>query len=523
VEAIVARMLDPEPGRRYPTYASLLSDIRKTQSTLKPLPSGAFGPVAKKGGRIVLTKRRGGGLITPPPASSGPLTIHAGHSGVGASPSLAALSEEKPRMKRGLKIGLIVGGSVLGLLLAAGGTTWGLFHHKKVTAERLASEKENSLLARTRASAEAAWSTLVTLTSNTALRAQATKPWMTDLDMAASAIFSSTNKLTDLNLIAEAETNTTALVQLVSQSATGTLAGLLVELQAITNAAGTNLVSLIATTNSIQAEQVLAAITNLPAQALLITESFKVEADRAEVAFKDLLALKKRISEAAAGQAAAAEREAKERAEAEQKAREEAAAQREAAEKERQLQAEVRLVQDLRKNNSPQIQQNHFKQAGEALAALEKGLKTDPGKEAWKLTSERYKMMEGLKTFIIEGVAAEAKANPATGYKFGWLNSKDILAADEDKVTVRGGTIPWDQVPPAQMVRFIRHYVGSPELPRREAARQNLAAAVYVFEAGNGNEAARKLATEFTGEALRANPSLDAQIKAFFPENTEGQ
>ena len=46
-------------------------------------------------------------------------------------------------------------------------------------------------------------------------------------------------------------------------------------------------------------------------------------------------------------------------------------------------------------------------------------------------------MLMGLKAFIIQRVTAEVKANPTTGYKFGWLSSKDILAADDEKIKIK--------------------------------------------------------------------------------------
>jgi hypothetical protein len=426
--------------------------------------------------------------------------------------------ELPPREGRALKIGLIVGGGILALLLAAGGTTWGILHHKKVTEARLAAEQENARLQKARLAADTIWNDLATLTSNAAERCQTAQSWMPDLNLASSAIIAATNKLTDATLISEVETNAPVLVQGISQSATGTLQGFLVELKAITETLGTNRVAIQTVTNATVAEQALLTITNIPDQALAISQTLKTEADRAEAAYKDLLALKKRVTEAAAQQEAAAEQEAKARAEAERIAREQAAAEREATEKENQIQAEVKLVQDIRKSNSALIQQNQFKQAEESLAVIEKGLKSDAAKAAWKLTSERYRMLIGLKAFIIEAVTAEAKENPETGYKYGWLNSKDILAANEEKVTVRGGSFPWDQVPPAQMVRFIRHYASAPSLAKREAARQYLAAAIYVFEAGNGSESAQKLSMEFTGEAQRASPALEAMIRIYFPD-----
>jgi serine/threonine protein kinase len=519
VEAIVARMLEADPMRRYPTYVSLLGDIRNVQSSLKPFLPGSFGPAAKRGGKIVLTKKKAGGSIMaatsiPPP----PIAIRVGKTDHSTSPVMTSFSEEKPPMERGLKIRLIVLGGILASLLAAGGITWGILHHNKVKMESLATAKENARLQKARGVIDAILNDLVSLTSNATDRCQTAQSWTTDLNLTASFIISTTNKLTDPALISEAETKTPVLIQIVSQAVTGTLHGFLVELQFITEAMSTNRIAMLAGTNAAQAEQTLLTLTNIPNQALTIAQSLKTEADRVESAYKDLLALKKRVTEAAAQQEAAAEQEAKERAEREAKERAEAAAQREADEKENQARAEMKLVQDLRKSNSSLIQQNQFKQAEESLTVIEKGLKSDAAKAEWKLTCERYRMLIGLKAFIIEAVNAESKENPETGYKFGWLNSKDILAADEGKITVRGGAFPWEQVPPSQMVRFIRHYAAAPGLAKREAARQYLAAAIYVFEAGNGSESAQKLSAEFTGEAQRANPALESMIKIYFPD-----
>jgi heterodisulfide reductase subunit C len=90
-------------------------------------------------------------------------------------------------------------------------------------------------------------------------------------------------------------------------------------------------------------------------------------------------------------------------------------------------------------------------------------------------------------------------------------------------VTVRGGAVPWEQVPPAQVIRFVKHYAADPGLSKREAAQQNLAAAVYVFEAGGGSEAAQKMAAEFAGEATRASAAIEAQVKALLPELSGGK
>ncbi len=513
VEAIVARMLEADPAQRYPTYSSLLSDLRKAQATLKPPVSGSFGAPLKRGGKIVLTKKRGSGSATSS-APSSPIVIRSSQSSLRPPMPLGA---EPPKKPRGL--GCIVAVGIMACLLAAGGITGYILYRNALKAEILAAEKENTRLQNARAGIDTLWNDLTVLTSNATVRGQAAKSWIADADLAAVFINSSTDKLTDASLVAEAQTNPPAWLQIISQASTGTLSGFLAELEAFTNAVGTNRVAMLASTNAAQVEQTLTALTNIPSQALTLIQTWKTEAEKAETALKNLLALKSRIASAAAAQASIMEREAKERAEAERLAREEAAAQQEAAEKDRQVQAEIGLIQELRKTNGPLIQQNQFKQASDSLAAISGSLKTDAGKAALKLTAERYQLLIGLKAFIIQAVNTEVKANPATGYKFGWLSSKDILAADDEKITVRGGSIPWAQTPPAQMLRFIRHYLSDPDLARRETALQSLAAAVYTFEAGVGSESARKMAMDFTEEALRASPSMGSQIKALFPDS----
>ncbi|NQT91266.1 MAG: serine/threonine protein kinase [Lentisphaerae bacterium] len=57
IEAIVARMLEPEPARRYPTYASLLGDLRKVFEAIAP--SGTVG----KRKKMIIKKK--GSIITP--------------------------------------------------------------------------------------------------------------------------------------------------------------------------------------------------------------------------------------------------------------------------------------------------------------------------------------------------------------------------------------------------------------------------------------------------------------------------
>ena len=157
VEEIIDRMLQVEPAMRYPTYGSLLSDMRRYLSRVQPqMPS----PASTSNKRIVI-KGRGRGAGSAPAGSSGapsgkhhisvsrgmvdPKTITASHSlqtgedgATGAHGKMIGEEEESSRggskVAKGCLIAAIVG---FVLLLLAGGGVWYALssQHKKAVAE----------------------------------------------------------------------------------------------------------------------------------------------------------------------------------------------------------------------------------------------------------------------------------------------------------------------------------------------------------------------------------------------------
>jgi len=60
VETVISRMLELEPGMRYPTYASLMSDMRDALNALSPTKE-ALSTARGKGKRVVIKKKKGAG------------------------------------------------------------------------------------------------------------------------------------------------------------------------------------------------------------------------------------------------------------------------------------------------------------------------------------------------------------------------------------------------------------------------------------------------------------------------------
>lgn len=516
VEAIVARMLEVEPIRRYPTYPSLLSDMRRTMGRLRPLSAaGASGATTvKRGGKIVLTKKKTGtGMMTLPSVSG---------SGAGVvetpmvSPEEMAAIARKKKARRKVIVILVL------LLLAGSGITGWVVHDQKKKAALAAKRKEKARIEKVRQTVDRIWDDAHAVLQQSEKRVGSITNWTEEAVLSLAAMTEGTNQLTDAVVVADVATNATVMAGEVTRMATGSLAQALADMWGLTNALGVGRDAVLRSTNAVQAEGVLASLTNYPD--LVREKGIALETDlrHGEQMLKALAATKDKVVAMVREQAAERSRMEKERLAEEQRQREEEQKRQQAAENEKLGEAENGIIDVTRKSNVKLVQQNQFKEAFEAMNALGPGFKSESGKAALKMAIERCRMMMDLKAFIIDGIRNDRKAAPDSGFRFGWLvngvPSRDVLGADEDKVQVRGGAVPWAEVSPAQMIRFIKHYTGVEGLARREAGRQLLGAAVYVMEAGAGGEAAKKRANDLVNEAVNAEPRLKEKVGTVLPE-----
>ena len=158
VEEIIDRMLQVEPAMRYPTYGSLLSDMRRYLSRVQPqMPSASAGS-----NKRVIIKGRGKGAGSASLGSSGapsgkhhisvsrgmvdPKTITASHTSFGADGGGdsghgkmlgAEDSDSSKDGSKALKGCLIAVGVIIGLLAIAGG---GFLYHLKSQKKKAVAE-----------------------------------------------------------------------------------------------------------------------------------------------------------------------------------------------------------------------------------------------------------------------------------------------------------------------------------------------------------------------------------------------
>jgi serine/threonine protein kinase len=156
--AIVMRMLELEPARRYPTYTSLLSDLRRCakESNIKMAPksrkAGKKRVVIKKRGRGTPTRTSSSSAATSAPAAQTgkqKLIIHKSTTGSaryktqGLSAAKRAPTEEELRAQKAKKDaarkrrqGVLV--TFLVIIAIAAGVTGTIFHRKAKHATQLA-------------------------------------------------------------------------------------------------------------------------------------------------------------------------------------------------------------------------------------------------------------------------------------------------------------------------------------------------------------------------------------------------
>jgi serine/threonine protein kinase len=499
LEALVGRMLEADPLRRYPNYASVIADMRRILSSLKPPPVDPYGQLSKKGGKIILAKKKGASLVGAVPSPSGRMPVASSNS------SDKAVAVKPPRSFRKVKIAVAV---VLGVLILAGLIGGCVASQKKRTAE----EKEKALADQYRKKAGQILADLQGVSgevSNYTVRAGG---WVSNATAVVTLMTAGAVMPSDSD-----GTNALADLELVQRYATGTLASVTAELKGMYALAGSTRTTMLSLSNSVAVHEKLMLLTNVPARCSELVQSISEGTDKARKAVDRFDILKKKLDRDRVANQAAAERAALEKAEADKVEAERRAKEQAEAEKKAGIQTELDLVDATRKESGSLIQQHLFREAQVKIEQCVKGLKTDEGKAAGKQAVKAYQFLTELKTLIIEGIKADVTSNPGSGYAFGWLGSKDILGADPEKIIIRGGQVPWITLPPAQMMRFVQRYVENGDLTKREKGQYYFAVALYIYEATGRNEKHYAQAAKYLNEAVRFHSSIEALAKSVLP------
>ena len=155
VERVIARMLEVEPGTRYPTYGSLLGDMRRYLSKAGPVKMSATN-------KKIMIKNKRSGAITGVMSATGVMSTTGAMGTTGAMSTTGAVSPVPPGMvpvkqieeepeeseeaagKRGCRLFAMIGvGVVVLALMVAGGIFGGMKYTKAQKAKAELAQVEN--------------------------------------------------------------------------------------------------------------------------------------------------------------------------------------------------------------------------------------------------------------------------------------------------------------------------------------------------------------------------------------------
>lgn len=542
IDTIISRMLEIEPALRYPSYASLIADMRRVLARLQPSP-GAGLKTLKKGGKLILTKTRMAptkvGSESAHSASggeriSGKMTSTGGARGGifdigGDSSASTARSGKVKKILVAVLIVIAVAGAVVGALLA-------VQHSRKVSQETTALQTHLYFMQQQRASISGTAAEGLKAVSNATIAAAA-----------ATADHREALKLADGNREAVASLkpaissefgaltiNGDKLKTVLDQFPTNLF--LLRELgDKITAAAATLMpTSAVVATNidlrlavEAQSTQLVAGLTATLSEIREIEKIIDEAAGTLKTAYEQVKAFQPRFERAKAEADEEARKEAAKRAAEEERKRQEEEKQRLADEKLQKIQQEQEQIKAARLELAAEIRQNRFAQARDSFEERLKGIVTPEGVKARAAGLERYERLIKIKRYVIERINKDAEAAPE-GYRYGWLiggiGARDVIGATMDEVEVKNmGKVVWEKVPVAQILRFFNHYLK--EAPTEDTVVRGemlLAAGVYCYEASDAgeNKDALRMAIAYVEDAVRENPRLSDKVRELMGDIT---
>jgi len=566
IERIIARMLKRDPAERYPTYASLISDMHKTLRDVRPRSS-------RRTKRIVVKKRGGQVIRTPTSAGTPASTAATGGTGPAGRSAETSTPEQRARRK---KVLIRVFWVFFTLALLGAGVVGAVFY--KISVDRkLAARRREITLTGSRDEGRQIVRKMRGTVSNIVARVEETDTMVgratnamavvtghagADLlplleppaleplppegtgavDRAAAPAAGDGAEVEEADEDAEENApdgdgtagaeDESADGGATNETAEAAAAAAPPDEDAPVRAAARALFEQIAGLRGMAAEA-----TNLLAEAERLQTELMAETgieDAADAVMalarqrESLQGVAARVNEALddAAETAAEIEELRttfeeEKAAAEQARKEQERREREAAEKvrrEAELRARVRrelaAAEELRTIVVRAARNNEFLRPLRTLQNRREAMETQEGRAAVQVLIDQTRRIESLISFL----AGQLAKKP---FKWGWIQSgspQDILSATPRHVQLRSGLVPWSEVGVRQMLHLVRNYVDNRnrDVTLSQLAEQALNAAVYCYVNG-GYDAAES----FARQAVNFKGRLEEDAERLLPPRPE--
>jgi len=515
VSDIVMRMLQISPSRRYPTYASLISDLKRVADELPKPRNPTLTRTFKK---RVRGKRRVTGPVSPSETanlgstSSSRIVINKSSPGTDSPLSdynplkEAAADEGVRRKKRNTVLGALL--SIVLLAGLGGGGFFGYMKYRETvelrnlrrayfervnTAEQLY-EDLGEQVATVEGYPKKYAGTMASMTNDLTAMAGVPKPDELPEDSGYSRRHDiKSDIMKRAGAIREAGRRVRGYVNRIDLVVKDLKAAMAVGDKA----------SLDLTEADERIDKIRDTIKDAQEAATLCEEKLKEMGTLKD----ELHSIRTKVVE---------DREAAEAEAAEKKRREdEARKKREEEEKQKKAkEAELARAKAAVESVKGSARTRKYADAANTLRKELGDLKFDEAKDIVKPALDRFNHLIDLQ----KGVVAMLAAKPLPwGWKQDGGQGLDVLGASPKAVRIKGGrTVPWSQVRAPQMFEFVKHYAGLRSGSSKVRGKRKLETAVFCYVGGD-SESARRLAKEYAGDAVNAVPSLRQEVDRIMP------
>jgi serine/threonine protein kinase len=178
-----------------------------------------------------------------------------------------------------------------------------------------------------------------------------------------------------------------------------------------------------------------------------------------------------------------------------------------------QVQGDLDKIEVVRAANLSLVSQKDFRKASAAVIKLVPEMTTNEGQQALIILRDMYDRMDLLKKFLISRISA-APFRGGLGAELGG----NVVGADLNGIRVALGAHgemvkPWEEISPRFVLQLSNYYLADSVVTGKERAEVALATALYCYEGGGF-----KSAQPYIDEALKLDPQLKMKIRQLMPD-----
>lgn len=176
------------------------------------------------------------------------------------------------------------------------------------------------------------------------------------------------------------------------------------------------------------------------------------------------------------------------------------------------IQVDLDRLDEVRAANLPLVAQKDFRKASAALSKVLSELKTSEGQQTYTIRREMYDRMDGLKRFLINRISASPYRGGARTELGG-----DAVGADLNGIRVALGqhgemVLPWSEISPRLLAQLFGYYAADTALPEKERADVNISMAAFCYET-----TAFRAAVQYADQAVKLDADTRQKIRRLMP------